>query len=344
MSSRVNTDCGGRRWSHRGRTFRNACFSRSASHLPCSERARKRALTCIEGPFGEVLRATGPMATANPFRFSTKFQDDETGLLYYGYRYYDPSTGRWNTKDPMNEEAGLSLYGAVGNDPVGHFDKLGLQYFPQLPWPTPPYPEHMPPPWWPPDRPYPPLPGPDRSPLDKANEQFNEALRAWINGEGGGRNYGPDDPWTKQLSQLPVYSRMREEIRNRARKACQSGTTEAFVNKSLKWSHSADEDPWYTFFKDGWNLAFGTGLKSSESTDGVFTITSLSCCPSQVCFSMHVSTTLRLGSASRVPGTDFSLFPDVPSGSFPYTGINFQIPFENFVLSWNWSECLSFWF
>ena len=45
------------------------------------------------GPFGEVIRATGPMAKANPFRFSTKFQDDETDLLYYGYRYYNPSTG-----------------------------------------------------------------------------------------------------------------------------------------------------------------------------------------------------------------------------------------------------------
>jgi hypothetical protein len=30
------------------------------------------------GPFGELLRATGPMAKANPFRFSTKYQDDET--------------------------------------------------------------------------------------------------------------------------------------------------------------------------------------------------------------------------------------------------------------------------
>ncbi|HNR72510.1 MAG TPA: RHS repeat protein, partial [Verrucomicrobiota bacterium] len=41
------------------------------------------------GPFGEVLRATGPMAKANLFRFSTKYQDGETDLLYYGYRYYN---------------------------------------------------------------------------------------------------------------------------------------------------------------------------------------------------------------------------------------------------------------
>jgi YD repeat-containing protein len=45
------------------------------------------------GPFGEVIRATGPLAKENPFRFSTKYQDDETDLLYYGYRYYNASTG-----------------------------------------------------------------------------------------------------------------------------------------------------------------------------------------------------------------------------------------------------------
>ena len=32
------------------------------------------------------------MANVNPFRFSTKYQDDETGLLYYGLRYYAPNT------------------------------------------------------------------------------------------------------------------------------------------------------------------------------------------------------------------------------------------------------------
>jgi RHS repeat-associated protein len=55
------------------------------------------------GPFGEVLRATGPMAKVNPFRFSTKYQDDETDLVYYGYRYYNPSTGRWLSRDPLGE-------------------------------------------------------------------------------------------------------------------------------------------------------------------------------------------------------------------------------------------------
>jgi RHS repeat-associated protein len=55
------------------------------------------------GPFGELIRATGPMAKANPFRFSTKYQDDESDLLYYGYRYLNASTGRFLSRDPINE-------------------------------------------------------------------------------------------------------------------------------------------------------------------------------------------------------------------------------------------------
>ena len=38
------------------------------------------------GPFGELLRSAGPAADGNPFRFSTKYCDWETGLCYFGYR------------------------------------------------------------------------------------------------------------------------------------------------------------------------------------------------------------------------------------------------------------------
>jgi len=77
------------------------------------------------GPFGELLRATGPMATANPFRFSTKYQDDETDLLYYGYRYYNASTGRWLSRDPLEEKGGANLYLFVRNYPIALWDYLG---------------------------------------------------------------------------------------------------------------------------------------------------------------------------------------------------------------------------
>jgi RHS repeat-associated protein len=78
------------------------------------------------GPFGEVIRATGPMAKANPFRFSTKYQDDETDLLYYGYRYYNASTGRWITRDPTQELNGPNVFAFSSNDGIGAFDALGL--------------------------------------------------------------------------------------------------------------------------------------------------------------------------------------------------------------------------
>jgi RHS repeat-associated protein len=78
------------------------------------------------GPFGEVIRATGPMAKLNPFRFSTKYDDDETDFLYYGYRFYNPSTGRWLNRDPIEELGGINLYNFCGNAPSGKTDDFGL--------------------------------------------------------------------------------------------------------------------------------------------------------------------------------------------------------------------------
>jgi RHS repeat-associated protein len=78
------------------------------------------------GPFGEVIRATGPMAKVNPFLFSTKYYDWETGLYYYGCRYYNPSTGRWPSRDPREEDGGLDLYGFANNDAQNGYDILGL--------------------------------------------------------------------------------------------------------------------------------------------------------------------------------------------------------------------------
>jgi len=80
------------------------------------------------GPFGEVLRASGPVAKANPFRFSTKYQDDETEFLYYGYRYYDARNGGWVNRDPVGETGGANLYGFVHNPTVNASDRLGLDY------------------------------------------------------------------------------------------------------------------------------------------------------------------------------------------------------------------------
>jgi RHS repeat-associated protein len=55
-------------------------------------------------PFGKTFLSVGD--SDNPFRFSTKYFDQETGFYYYGYRYYDPVTGRWPSRDPIEEEGG----------------------------------------------------------------------------------------------------------------------------------------------------------------------------------------------------------------------------------------------
>ena len=78
------------------------------------------------GPFGELLRSTGEMAELNEYRFSTKPQDKLTGLYYYGFRWYDPRTGRWLSRDPIGERGGVNLYGFVGNDGVSFVDVLGF--------------------------------------------------------------------------------------------------------------------------------------------------------------------------------------------------------------------------
>lgn len=47
------------------------------------------------------------------------------GVPVYGYRYYDPATGRWPSKDPIEEGGGINLYGFVGNNSIDRLDYLG---------------------------------------------------------------------------------------------------------------------------------------------------------------------------------------------------------------------------
>lgn len=63
------------------------------------------------------------------YRFSTKPLDFETGLFYYGYRFYDPVTGRWPSRDPIAERGGMNLYGFIANDGINLVDILGLNDF-----------------------------------------------------------------------------------------------------------------------------------------------------------------------------------------------------------------------
>ena len=81
----------------------------------------------------------------SPFLFSSEYLDSETGLVYYGYRYYSPGLGRWTKRDPIGDVAfyikktkhkkdGLKLYKQslkpaylfANNNAIGNVDILGL--------------------------------------------------------------------------------------------------------------------------------------------------------------------------------------------------------------------------
>lgn len=62
----------------------------------------------------------------NPWRFSSKRKDFETGFIYFGRRYYQPDLGRWVTPDPMGYVNGMNLYAYVLNNPITHYDLYGL--------------------------------------------------------------------------------------------------------------------------------------------------------------------------------------------------------------------------
>ena len=76
--------------------------------------------------FGKTVVATGSMVHTLHFWFSTKYLDEETGLYYYGLRYYSPETGKWINRDPLEELGGLHLYAVCLNNLVNHEDPLGM--------------------------------------------------------------------------------------------------------------------------------------------------------------------------------------------------------------------------
>ncbi|CAI2794329.1 Cell wall-associated polypeptide CWBP200 [Serratia ficaria] len=60
-----------------------------------------------------------------PLRYAGQYQDDESGLHYNLFRYYEPEVGRFTTQDPIGLHGGLNLYQYAPN-PLGWVDPLGL--------------------------------------------------------------------------------------------------------------------------------------------------------------------------------------------------------------------------
>jgi RHS repeat-associated protein len=75
--------------------------------------------------FGEIHSETG--SPVQPFTFTGREYDPESGLHFYRARYYDPMAGRFLTKDPIGFAGGdVNLYRYVTNNPVNFRDPWGL--------------------------------------------------------------------------------------------------------------------------------------------------------------------------------------------------------------------------
>jgi RHS repeat-associated protein len=96
----------------------------------------------IRDPNGVVLAES---ARGNPYLFTGRAYDGESGLYYYRARYYDYATGRFLQADPIRYGDGLNLYAYVANNPTGSVDPMGLsgmwqayrgEFYANLPKPT----------------------------------------------------------------------------------------------------------------------------------------------------------------------------------------------------------------
>ncbi|KAA8997696.1 hypothetical protein FJU30_18220 [Affinibrenneria salicis] len=76
-------------------------------------------------PRGNTLDGDNPLDVDQPIRMQGQHYDEESGLFYNRYRYYDPGTGRYVTQDPIGLAGGWNFY-AYPLNPVSNIDPLGL--------------------------------------------------------------------------------------------------------------------------------------------------------------------------------------------------------------------------
>ncbi len=79
-------------------------------------------------PYGETFIEQGGYRYDNPYKFNGKELDEETGLYYYGARYYDPKISLWLSVDPLaGEYPGMSPYVYTYANPLKFIDPTGME-------------------------------------------------------------------------------------------------------------------------------------------------------------------------------------------------------------------------
>lgn len=89
-----------------------------------SDAAGGLAKTYSYASFGTLTASTGTIS--NPFQYTAREFDQETGLYEYRARYYDPQVGRFVSEDPIRVLGGLDFYRYALNSPVSFLDPMGL--------------------------------------------------------------------------------------------------------------------------------------------------------------------------------------------------------------------------
>ncbi len=79
--------------------------------------------------FGNIINDTNPGFTI-PFGFAGGLHDRDTGFVRFGFRDYDPNTGRWTAKDPIGFSGGdVNLFGYCLNNPLNYTDPEGKGFW-----------------------------------------------------------------------------------------------------------------------------------------------------------------------------------------------------------------------
>ncbi len=111
-----------------GATYRIICDQLGSPRLVVNTTTGAIAEQMNYDEFGNVLLDSD--AGFQPFGFAGGLKDPDTGFVRFGARDYNPSIGRWTTKDPLLFEGGDSnLYAYVLNDPVNFIDSDGTTVF-----------------------------------------------------------------------------------------------------------------------------------------------------------------------------------------------------------------------